>query len=195
MVNNFIGIYDDAVPANYCDDLINYYERLKFEGRTVTRQSTEGVEHIRKDNDIYYVDSEMDPMMIDKNSRWINTFCQAVHGCYTNYQQEVGVLTSIAKHGISESIAIQKTSPSQGYHVWHCEAANNNSARRMLMVILFLNDVEEGGETEFLYQRLRVKPKKGTILLCPAYFTHTHRGNPPLSGDKYIVTTWLEFME
>ena len=59
--------------------------------------------------------------------------------------------------------------------------------------MLYLNDVKEGGETEFLYQHKRYQPKEGTLLIFPAGFTHTHRGNPPISNDKYIVTGWLEF--
>ena len=57
----------------------------------------------------------------------------------------------------------------------------------------YLNNVEEGGETEFLYQSRRIKPKQGTIVICPASFTHTHRGNPPLKGDKYMINGWIEF--
>ena len=64
--------------------------------------------------------------------------------------------------------------------------------RRLLFFILYLNDIEEGGETEFLYFKRRVKPQKGRLLLAPCGFTHYHRGNPPLSGDKYILTSWVE---
>ena len=63
---------------------------------------------------------------------------------------------------------------------------------RILTWTLYLNDVNEGGETEFLHQSLRIKPKQGTIVVWPAGFTHIHRGNPPLSGEKYIVTGWVE---
>lgn len=63
----------------------------------------------------------------------------------------------------------------------------------MLSYILYLNDVEEGGETEFLYYGKRIKPTAGTLLLWPAGFTHVHRGNPPLSGEKYILTGWVEY--
>ena len=57
--------------------------------------------------------------------------------------------------------------------------------------MVYLNDVEEGGETEFLYQKRKVKPKKGTILIWPGGYTHLHRGNPPMS-DKYIATGWWQ---
>jgi hypothetical protein len=58
--------------------------------------------------------------------------------------------------------------------------------------MMYLNDVDDGGETEFLYQSKRYKPVKGRVLIWPAGFTHVHRGNPPLSGEKYIATSWLE---
>ena len=78
---------------------------------------------------------------------------------------------------------------------WHCEHGSITYGNRLLLAILYLNDVKEGGETEFLYQSLRVSPKQGTLLFCPSGFTHTHRGNPPLSGEKYIMNTWIEFTE
>jgi hypothetical protein len=58
--------------------------------------------------------------------------------------------------------------------------------------ILYLNDIDEGGETEFLYYPKRVKAKQGRLILWPAGFTHTHRGNPPLSNTKYVMTGWIE---
>jgi hypothetical protein len=59
---------------------------------------------------------------------------------------------------------------------------------------MYLNDVEHGGETEFLYQKRRVSAKTGRVVIWPAGYTHVHRGNPPLSGEKYLLTGWLEFM-
>ena len=55
--------------------------------------------------------------------------------------------------------------------------------------------MKEGGETEFLYQGIRVPPVQGTVLLFPAGWTHPHRGNPPLKENKYFMTTWLSFLE
>ena len=61
--------------------------------------------------------------------------------------------------------------------------------------MLYLNTVQEGGETEFLYKSLRVQPKAGRFVLWPSGYTHTHRGNPPLNQDKYILTGWAEQSE
>jgi hypothetical protein len=65
--------------------------------------------------------------------------------------------------------------------------------RRIAATMMYLNDDFDGGETEFLYQSLRVKPVKGMVLIWPAGFTHVHRGNPPLNKDKYIGTGWYTY--
>jgi len=62
------------------------------------------------------------------------------------------------------------------------------------VIITYLNDDFEGGETEFLYQGVRVKPEKGKTVIFPASYTHVHRGNPPIGGTKYIATTWASRM-
>ena len=58
------------------------------------------------------------------------------------------------------------------------------------LVSIFFNDLEDSGETEFLYQKKKIKPKAGRVLIFPGSFTHLHRGNPPYEA-KYIATGWL----
>ena len=86
---------------------------------------------------------------------------------------------------------IQKTEPGQGYHAWHYEATPSAPYRK-LATMIYLNDNFDGGETEFLYQHCRIKPKVGKFVIFPCDWAWTHRGNPPLNNDKYIVTAWVE---
>jgi hypothetical protein len=58
----------------------------------------------------------------------------------------------------------------------------------------YLNDVESGGETEFLYQNLKIKPQKGLTLIWPTDWTHTHRGIPSMEEEKMIVTGWVHYL-
>jgi hypothetical protein len=62
-----------------------------------------------------------------------------------------------------------------------------------LLWTIYLNDNFDEGETEFLYQQKRVRPKVGSVLIAPTAFTHTHRGNMPKGNDKYIATSWILF--
>lgn len=84
-----------------------------------------------------------------------------------------------------------------GYPYWHCElyprSADAETLHRHLLWTLYLNDGFGAGETEFLYQQRRIEPRTGSVLLAPTAFTHTHRGNTPARGDKYIATGWILF--
>ncbi|MCC2617627.1 2OG-Fe(II) oxygenase [Aestuariibacter halophilus] len=86
---------------------------------------------------------------------------------------------------------------SGGYPYWHSEVypqpVHNDALHRIMLFMFYLNDVDEGGETEFYYQQRKVQPKAGRMVIAPAYFTHTHRGNIPRSNDKYILTSWILF--
>lgn len=95
-------------------------------------------------------------------------------------------------------IQLQKYEQGKGnYNYWHCETypaqPDAETLHRALLFMFYLNDVEDGGETEFFHQRRRLQPRAGTMVIAPAGFTHTHRGCVPLSGDKYILTSWILF--
>jgi hypothetical protein len=84
-----------------------------------------------------------------------------------------------------------------GYPYWHCELyprdVNAETLHRTLLWTIYLNEEFLEGETEFFYQRKKVNPKTGSVLIAPTAFTHTHRGNRPIDGDKYIATSWILF--
>jgi hypothetical protein len=84
-----------------------------------------------------------------------------------------------------------------GYPYWHCELYPRDpgaeTLHRHLLWTLYLNDGFDAGETEFLFQQRRVAPRTGSLLVAPTAFTHTHRGNRPQRGDKFIATSWILF--
>ena len=59
----------------------------------------------------------------------------------------------------------------------------------------FLNDINDGGETEWFYQKIKVKPEKGLTLIWPTDWTYTHRGLVSKTETKYIITGWYDFYE
>ena len=108
-------------------------------------------------------------------------------------------LTNLVSHlfRLGEINAQKYVKQEGGYPYWHSEVfpqgEHNEPLHRVLLFMFYLNDVAEGGETEFYYQDVKIKPKAGTMVIAPAYFTHTHRGNVPKSNDKYILTSWVLF--
>ncbi len=88
---------------------------------------------------------------------------------------------------------LQRTMPGQYYH-WHIDGGSHDFSQRQLVVIWYLNDVDgPGGETEFLFQDVKIVPRAGKMLLFPPFWTHEHRGAMLQQGQKYLATTWLVF--
>jgi hypothetical protein len=188
-IENFVGIYEGAFSKEYCQRVIDYFEAGKQAGIAVTRQQ-QGESKLLKDDLQIYGNEEVNlkgagTLMSEFNK----VFWKEV---YPIYSAKYASLKDSGEHQ-NYYFKIQKTDVSGGYHVWHYESGNKEYCTRVLTWILYLNDVDEGGETEFLYYPKRIKPKAGTLILWPAAFTHTHRGNPPISNTKYIVTGWIEF--
>lgn len=189
---NFVGIYDDLFTDKFCDDLIEYFEWCQKNNRTFSRPEEE---HIKKDDS-----TALNPASISE----INFSYPNIQGfvgefndkfwneAYKEYLAKYSILSDYDRHTIY-TYKLQKTLPAGGYHIWHSEDGAKNFAFRIGVYILYLNDVADGGETEFLYQQMRVAPKKGRLVIFPPNYPWAHRGNPPLSGTKYIMTGWTEY--
>ena len=188
--DDFVGVFDGFFGDDVINRYLYWYQGLERAGVTSQRQdSTDEKQDEAYDSFFgsYYTGSfQIEPCA----KEFLDIFWEQV---YPHYTRKYGIIDKLAHHTVTE-IKIQKTKPGEGYHVWHPENTGNSQQKmRFLVFSLFLNDIEEGGETEFLYLKKRFKPVKDRLLIFPAGFTHTHRGNPPLSGDKYILTGWVEF--
>jgi hypothetical protein len=193
-IKDFIGIFPKAIPDDLCDHLIQQFNKSAEVGMVCTRKpemgNMSGYKVYKDDLVTFSYDMPLDHATSMSN---VSVFQRYLQDCYLAYAEEYSASVGDAANHASYMFKVQKTEIGQGYHVWHFEASNRESAGRLLAWTVYLNDVEEGGETEFLYQHKRVKPEKGTVCIFPASFTHTHRGNPPLSNTKYIVTGWYEY--
>ena len=193
-VNDFIGVFDGVFEKEYCDDLINKFEFYSTINNT-QRRVEDGYNPVDADNNVYFIMRNLqgDTQTMMAGFTFLQTFNIKLWECYDLYIKKYGVIKNLGRHQLNPDVKIQKTLPSEGYHVSHCEHGDIKTSTRVILVMLFLNDVEEGGETEFLYQSRRIEPKMGRLVFCPAFFTHTHRGNPPLKGSKYMMNGWLQY--
>ena len=188
MEKDFIAVYENIASPKECEFLINkinYYIETSpvfvQDNQTQCKNGALG----RKDISIFAHET---------NSEIANLINQKINYAIQKYLDTFFVANQIK--GRSVIIKLQKTLPKGGYHVWHCEAANKLTSLRYLVWTLYLNDIPDGeGETEFLWQGIKIQPKQGNFCIFPAAFTHTHRGNPVYSCDKYIATGWIEFDE
>ena len=193
-IENFIGTFDNVFSNEYCQSIIDHFEKLNNFHRVKKRADVTGQPAIEQQTDVYHPLLENDSSFISSNEIMLQEFNIKLQECYKLYVKKYPIIETMARHRLNLDVKIQKTVPGEGYHVWHCEHNGVVNGKRMFLVILYLNEVT-GGETEFLYQHKRVAPKTGRLMICPSGFTHTHRGNPPLEGHKYILNGWIEFIE
>lgn len=171
---DFIGIWENALDEETCKRIINFIEDSE------KQKSYESSTLIRKDQ--YCSLSSDEELAVIINNK--------LSLCLDEYAQEYSAL--LDSDYTNPEIKLQKTEPCGGYHLFHCENVGINFCFRGLAWMIYLNDIPKNeGETEFLYQKLRVNPKQGKLLIWPAGFTHTHRGNPVYSQNKYVATGWF----
>ena len=193
-MENFIVAYHNAYSKEYCNQVIDWFEQATAHGLGMTRKELEKTPKHAKD--------DVSVFPFEPNVIRIQPFCtlsfEFLEPFFTKYYNDYVSRFSILENFHAQtiySLKVQKTVPGGGYHVWHSESENKFSANIVVAFTLYLNDIAEGGETEYLYQGLRIKPEQGTLVLWPAGFTHPHRGNPPLKETKYIITGWVEFQQ
>jgi len=202
--DDFIGVFDEAFSKQQCEGYIRFFKNAEKAGLVANRQNSENVSpFLKNDLSVTATGTVISQFMLDKypelaevylhSNEFANVLMNNALKEYCRSYPGLAGFPDAEKKLTIQDIKIQKTLPGQGYHIWHHEHGTSGRApRRLLAFSLYLNDVEEGGETEFLYQKIRFKPKMGQLLIWPSYFTHAHRGNQPLSGEKYLVTGWIE---
>ena len=187
-INNFIGTYDGYITPEECNKAIKLFDSQNKFNKTMNRQSFEQTSVLKKQDQQFFAApynvsvwwESLKPMMLNFDLAW------------NHYLKNTGGDDAYGVPFHFTDLKIQKTLPTEGYHVWHIEHGKGyENEPRAFVFSIYLNDLEEGGETEFLHFSKRVKPKTGRIVIWPAGFPYVHRGNPPLSGKKYILTSWM----
>lgn len=123
-------------------------------------------------------------------------YCYYLQQCFNLYSDKYKFAGSQGPSwGLQQDIQLQHYAPGQAYHAWHYERAGVDRlvSTRHLAFMTYLNTVDLGGETEFYYQKLSIKPEQGLTLIWPVDWTFTHRGITSYSDDKYIVTGWMNY--
>jgi hypothetical protein len=187
-IDKFIGVYDNYITKEECNKAIKLYEDQDKFNNTLNRSDFEQSPiTIKQDQQFFAAPFNLNiwweslkPIMFNFDIAW------------NHYVKTTGAKDAYGVPFYFTDMKIQKTLPTEGYHVWHVEHGKGfKTQARAFVFSVYLNDVEDGGETEFLHFSKRVKPKTGRIVIWPAAFPYLHRGNPPLSGEKYILTSWM----
>ena len=184
---NFIGCWD-IENKKLCNEIVSFFENNKElfkEGTTTLGKNIKA----KKTTDITITPKDLEKSKFEIFKKYF----KELHTCYMDYQKQWPFVKSIFNTIDIGVFNIQKYNPGDHFSHLHCERTSLNSLHRLFAFMTYLNDVEDGGKTNFDYYGIKVKPEIGKTLIWPAEWTHAHTGEVLKSGTKYIVTGWLHF--
>lgn len=183
-MNTYIEIYDEVLSTEECTKIIQYINQSPNMRRGLIG---EGVDVKAKDS-------------WDIHNRFQNqtTVDTMIHGalseCLADYKSKHSELNSIGYWSLENNYNLQKYLPGGGYFTSHCEANFRTTCQRVVVWMIYLNTVTDGGGTKFPQYDLVTDAVEGRVVLWPASWTHFHHGVVSPSQFKYITTGWYSFV-
>jgi hypothetical protein len=182
--NSFIFEQRESIPSDFCAEVIECFENAndeQYEGRV--GHLADKNKNVKKSTDL----------VISGKDHWKDVD-RALFRSLGLAIKEFRESTPFFKGPFKDmGYGIQRTNPGEYYH-WHIDGGSHEFSHRQLAAIWYLNNVPgPGGETEFLFQNIKIKPEVGKLILFPPFWTHEHRGVTLERGVKYIATTWVVF--
>jgi len=187
--SDFIYIADNALEPDFCQSVIEKFEN--------DRTKCQGVIGVKEKIDLNIKDST--DLFITNKENWKEedrVFYESLKKHNSIYSTDSPWIKIHSPHrgDVSDSgYQIQRTFPGSGY-TWHVDSMGDqwveNMGVRWMTYIWYLNDIDEGGYTEFI-DGTKVQPRQGRICLFPATWTYIHRGYPPTNQTKYLATGWM----
>jgi hypothetical protein len=170
---------------NLCKNLINLFEKSEYKKEGLISNK---INKLKKDStDLSFNVFSKEPLITEyvKNLNLVLQQYKKKYKYADNPQDS---------WGITENFNIQRYLPNQGFHAYHTERGGLHTSLRHLTFMTYLNDVNDGGETEWYYQKLKIKPEKGLTIIWGTDWTFTHRGIPSPTETKYILTGWYSYI-
>ena len=187
-----IWIKQNSLTKEFCNHLIDKFENDNRKNKGVTLKGLD--ENLKLTTDL----------SITKNSNWededalIQKTLSSSISEYQKYSSELNskrLFFGPPYNFLDSGYKIQKylldeSGEKTGFYDWHSDFSIDGNGTRVLVFMWYLNDVEQGGETEFC-NGLKIKPEAGKMVIFPASWYIVHRGNKPISNDKLICNGWL----
>ncbi len=184
---HFIGCWQ-MENHTICEDIINFFENnqnLQAPGTT-----GHGVRPLHKKS----TDITINPNNLsDLKYQAFDEYFVVLQKYFLDYKEQWPFLNKFLDKIHIGSFNVQRYLPGDHFSNLHSERTHISKLHRILAFMTYLNDVEEGGTTDFHYYDLKIKPEKGKTLIWPAEWTHAHTGSVLEGGKKFIITGWMNF--
>jgi hypothetical protein len=194
---NFIGkwMLQDKI---ICDELIHFFNNSDYALKNKKSGGVINGNYAQNQIDVSYKNStDLFFSPLEYNIPCIRNYLNQLQKICEKYTKKYPYCNNFSPWIISEGFNIQYYQPpSGGFTKWHTERVSSKSpnSTRHLVFMTYLNDVNDGGETEFYHQKIKIKPKRGLTVIWPADWTHVHRGIISPTEEKYIVTGWFNYV-
>jgi len=181
---NFIRVYDGALDGAVCEQIISRFDRDpdRFVGGAAGN-----------DGNVLIEEKQTTELWIEKDG-WadlVEALKASLFEQFEHYRREVKFLAGSDHRELrAEPLRLKKYEPG-GRFEWHIDNNCRRNFQRVLAAQWYFNTVAEGGHTELQDQQVTVAPVAGRIVFFPVCWTYRHRGAPPVSGPKYICTTFI----
>ena len=186
---NFIGCWQKE-SDKICTDIIDFYE----ENSDTASAGTSG--NKVDDNVKLSTDLTIYPKDLANNKYSIFVeYMDFLKRCHEDYIIQFPSLKHMFGKVHCASFNIQKYYEGGHFKKFHMERTSILNSSRIFAWMTYLNNVEKGGHTDFLYYDLSMQPKPGLTMIWPAEWTHAHRGNEVEKGIKYIITGWFHMSD
>jgi hypothetical protein len=186
-LKQFIGIFPNAISDKVCSEFVKCFNEISEQGLTMSSMKDgEKMPPTLRNDEVINIPKATLPNRVFPDGL-SHTLWGNIEECLNFYKNDNNLIDPLTAYDYK----IHRVRPTGGYHLWHHEHGFN-SPYRVLVWMLIIEAPVSGGETEFLHQSMRVSPKVGQLVIWPAGFTHKHRGNPPLEGQKTYITGWFD---
>jgi len=179
-MNDFIKTYDNVLSDVSCQHLID-----KFEDNRNQWQKTELEGHRSF--------TEININLHEDWQEYVNIIYKALNPFIERYAKDHNITNNWPERYGWEQIRFKKYEVNdKDEFKEHVDVMDYASAKRFLVMFLYLND-NEGGLTDFPEYDTMIQPKTGTLLMFPPLWTHKHIGHKPVKKPKYIIGSYLHY--
>lgn len=201
-MREFIYIKENSLDPEFCDKVIEYFNNHEEEQYDGVLSSTLGNEETTEKNKKDTIDLNNTISNVSPNSEWFPIQRVLINEVKTNINEYFKKLDpennifffdkNFKNRIYLETLLMHKYKKNEGKFSYHNDFLYLPKKRkyRIFNFMWYLNDVTEGGETEF-FGSYKIKPEKGKMVIFPSEWFFPHTGKIPISDDKYIVTGWI----
>lgn len=183
-LRHYVRVYDGDLPADLCARMLAAFAQA-HEHQVVREHGwRDGLEQSA------WVELDITPLA---DAALIGFFSRQIAVCLRRYNADVGLPIAIPESTLLAPLRIKRYRPGADEAFQLHFDSIGEVANRYLVCLWYLNDVAEGGETEFPGLGIKVAPRAGRLLMFPPFWMYPHAGRLPISGDKFILSTYLKF--